>query len=311
MQASSDRIVVLGTGGTIAGTAARPGDHLGYRAGQLGVQQLLAGLPSLASLQVVSEQVAQIDSKDLGFDTWQVLAARCAHWLQQPDVRGVVITHGTDTVEETAYLLHRVLAPDKPIVLTCAMRPATAVAPDGPQNIIDAFAVASTPGARGAVLVCAGVVHGAADVRKVHPYRLDPFTSGDAGPIGYVEDGKLRQVRDWPVAPAPGDLLRKIAGSRSWPRVEIVLSHAGAGGRLVQALVADGVQGIVVAGTGNASVHQALEDALLEAAAKGVRVVRSTRCMDGRVIAQAQDRLPAHPLAPVKARIDLLLELMA
>ena len=152
--------------------------------------------------------MAQVDSKDMSFEIWRQLALRCDHWLAQEDVGGVVITHGTDTLEETAYFLHAVLAPrKKPVVLTCAMRPATAFMPDGPQNLLDAIAVASAPGARGVVAVCAGVIHSALDVAKRHTYRLDAFSSGDAGPVGYVEEGQLRLLRDWPT---PHD---RISGS--------------------------------------------------------------------------------------------------
>ena len=115
--------------------------------------------------------------------------------LTDPEVRGVVVTHGTDTLEETAFLLQAVLAPAKPVVLTCAMRPSTALVPDGPQNLVDAMQVASEPGARGVVAVCAGQVHSARLVQKVHTYRTDAFDSGDAGPLGLVEAGRLMQRR--------------------------------------------------------------------------------------------------------------------
>ena len=196
MQAAGKKIVVLGTGGTIAGTSAVPGDPLAYTSAQLGVAQLLQGLKCGCALE--TEQVAQVDSKDMDESLWQRLATRCAHWLSQPDVAGLVMTHGTDTLEETAFFLDRVLAPAKPIVLTCAMRPADAPEPDGPQNLLDAIAVAGTPGARGVVAVCAGTVHTARDVTKEHPYRLDAFTSAEAGPLGVVEAGRLRMLRDWP-----------------------------------------------------------------------------------------------------------------
>ena len=307
---SADRIVVLGTGGTIAGRG-QPGTDLGYVAGQIGVEDLLSGVPELAGVPVACEQVAQIDSKDMRFDVWQSLAARCAHWLAQPDVTGIVVTHGTDTLEETAWFLQRVLAPAKPVVITCAMRPATALVPDGPQNLVDAFTAARHPGARGVLAVCAGVVHGAAEVRKVHTYRLDAFGSGDAGPIGYVEAGRVRQLREWPRSVADPALSDAVARAREWPWVEIVTNHAGAGARTVDALVAAGVHGLVVAGTGNGSLNAAMEQALLRAMGQGLRVVRSTRCLDGEVIVQAGDALPAHPLTPVKARVDLLLELLA
>src|SRR6185369_11858807 len=140
-----------------------------------------------------------------------------------------VVTHCTDTLEETAWFLQRVLAPAKPLVLTAAMRPATALLRDGPQNLLDAVTVAAWPGACGVVAVLAGVVHGAREVRKVHPYRVDAFASGDAGPIGWVEEGELRRVGEWPHGDALG-LARLPAPGRPWPRVEIVTSHAGATG---------------------------------------------------------------------------------
>ena len=198
--------------------------------------------------------------------------------------------------------------------MTCAMRPATALAPDGPQNILDAVAVASTHGARGVVAVCAGVVHSALDVRKTHTYRLDAFSSGDAGAVGYVEEGAVRKVRAWPDA-AEGGWHRRpgpAALAGEWPRVEIIMSHAGANGSLVQALVTQGVQGIVVAATGNGTIHRDLESALLQAQAAGVRIVRATRCEEGRVLPAGGDTIAdSRGLSPVKARIALMLELMA
>lgn len=310
---SVKKIVVLGTGGTIAGTAAHAADNVGYTAAQVGVAQLLAAIPALQGQPLHTEQVAQLDSKDMTFEVWRTLAARCAYWLAQEDVQGLVITHGTDTLEETAYFLQSVLAPVKPVVLTCAMRPSTAIAPDGPQNLIDAVTVASSLHAHGVVAVCAGVIHGAMDVQKVHTYRLDAFGSGDAGPIGYVEEGALRLLRPWPSgdAQAAATALTAIAGAEDLPRVEIVMSHAGANGALVQALVAQGIQGIVVAATGNGTVHTALLAELLKAQAGGVRVVRATRCANGRVLVTGADALPdSHGLSPVKARIAVALGLL-
>jgi L-asparaginase len=307
------KIAILATGGTLAGKAASPGDNIGYTAAQLGIEELLAAIPALAGAPLVAEQVAQIDSKDMSFDIWRRLALRCAHWLAQDDVAGLVITHGTDTLEETAYFLQSVLAPAKPVVLTCAMRPATALAPDGPQNIVDALTVAAAEGAHGVVAVCAGTIHGAHDVAKQHTYRLDAFSSGDAGPIGYVEEGRLRLLRAWasPDAGAPA-LFRKLTAATHWPRVEIVMNYAGASGAIVQALVAQGVDGLVAAGTGNGTLHHEMEAALLDAQSRGVKVVRATRCAQGRVLSPAKARLPdSNGLSPVKARIALMLELLA
>lgn len=310
------KIVVLATGGTIAGKAAKAGDNIGYTAAQLGVEDLLSALPSLSgALQghgIEAEQVAQLDSKDMDFRVWQRLAQRCAHWLAQPDVQGLVITHGTDTLEETAYFLQAVLAPAKPVVLTCAMRPATALVADGPQNLLDAVAVAIDPAARGVLAVCAGVVHGALEVQKSHTYRLDAFDSGDAGPCGLVEEASVRWMRQGVAGGAAQAALQAVLDASAWPRVEIVMNYAGAGGAVVEALVRDGVQGLVVAGTGNGTLHHELEAALLRAQAAGVKVLRATRCAQGRVLPKPGDALAdSQGLSPVKARVAMMLSLLA
>lgn len=311
MQVSTRTIVVLGTGGTIAGRAASATDNLGYRAAELGVAELLGGIPAASGHALHAEQVAQIDSKDMDFAVWCALARRCAHWLAQEHVAGIVVTHGTDTLEETAFFLQGVLAPAKPVALTGAMRPATSAFADGPQNLADALAVAASPLARGVCVAFAGTVHHPVDVQKVHSYRLDAFSSGDAGPIAHVEEGRLRLLRDWPRGPALRDAGALPAPER-WPRVEIVMNHAGAGGAIVRALVADGVAGLVVAGTGNGTLHHALEAALVQARQAGVAVRRASRCAQGRVLSHAGDALPAADgLSPVKARVALLLELMS
>lgn len=309
------RVVVLGTGGTIAGRAASSGDNIGYIAGQVGVADLLGGIETPEGVALEAEQVAQVDSKDMSFDIWQQLARRCAHWLAQADVAGVVITHGTDTLEETAFFLHSVLAPSKPVVLTCAMRPATALAPDGPQNVRDAISVAATESARGVTVVCAGAIHSGIDIQKVHTYRLDAFASGDAGPVGYVEEGEVRRVREWPEGSASQASKLSEATTVQWPRVEIVMSHAGANGAVIEALLqpnaADPVRGLVLAATGNGTLHHALEASALKAQDAGVVVVRATRCANGRILPKAGDQLrDAGALTPVKARIALMLELL-
>lgn len=310
-------IVILGTGGTIAGRAASASDNIGYTAAEVGIDQLVAAIPGLADAgPLIAEQVAQLDSKDMSFAVWAKLAGRVNHFLAQPDVAGIVVVHGTDTLEETAYFLQAVCGPAKPVVLTCAMRPATALVPDGPQNVLDAVAVARHPGAKGVVAVCAGSVHTARDVQKVHPYQVDAFSSGDAGPLGYVEEGSLRLLRNWPEADANRALdamkiMAALDDATDWPHVEIVMSHAGARGAVVQALMQQGVRGLVVATTGNGTIHHALEAALLKAQAAGVSVVRATRCPNGRVLPKPGDLIPdSQGLSPVKARIDLMLRLL-
>ena len=308
----SKTVVILGTGGTIAGTAADAGDNLGYTAAQLGVADLLRAVPALASVPIEAEQVAQLDSKDMSYGVWRELALRCTHHLARSEVSGIVITHGTDTLEETAYFLSRLLDADKPVVMTAAMRPATSLQADGPQNLLDAVRCVQTRGARGVVVALAGTVHGAREVRKLHPYRLDAFGSGDGGPLARVEEGVLRRLRDWPQEPAAFSVDQLPADPAAWPRVHIVTSHAGCDGSIVSLLCAAGAQGLAVAATGNGTLHCEMEAALLEAQADGVLVLRSTRCNDGRVIPGAADALPsADDLTPVKARIELLLRLLA
>ena len=305
------KIVILGTGGTIAGTAASPADAIGYTAAQLGVAQLVAGVPALAGLPLESEQVAQLDSKDMDFATWQRLAQRVAAHLARDEVQGVVITHGTDTLEETAYFLHRVLAPAKPVVLTAAMRPATSLQADGPQNLLDAVTLARSGAIHGVCVVLASSVFHAVGLRKVDTHRVDTFAGGEAGPLARIEGAQVSRLRNAPAARALG--LALIARDpRAWPRVEIVLNHAGADGRVVDALLAQGIEGLVVAGTGNGSLGASLRQAVLRAHAAGVRVLRASRCSCGPVVAaDASDPLPpSGELGAPQARVELLLQLL-
>ena len=305
-------VVVLGTGGTIAGRAASRDDHVGYAAGEVGVEQLLAGVPDLAAWRLEAEQVAQIDSKDMGLELWLRLLARVRHHLARSEVAGVVVTHGTDTLEETAYWLHALLATDKPVVLTAAMRPATALVPDGPQNLLDAVSLAGAGCVSGVVCVVAGQVMSAPDVSKTHTYRTDAFSCGDAGPLGWIEAGQWRPLR----ANVAGGQWAQLALPEpiQWPRVELVFSHAGQDGALVRALMAspsDRPAGWVVAGTGNGTIHHDLVAALQQAQAMGCRVSRTTRCAQGRVLGEHAPWPTAPVTSPYKARIWLMLELLA
>ncbi|MES2959215.1 MAG: asparaginase [Pseudomonadota bacterium] len=304
------RIVILGTGGTIAGTAASATDAVGYTAAQIGVGQLVAAVPELAAVSIECEQVAQLDSKDMDHATWQHLTLRCAHHLARDEVSGVVVTHGTDTLEETAYFLHRVLAPDKPLVLTAAMRPATSLQADGPQNLLDAVTVARGGAVVGVSVVMAGRAWAGAEVRKQHSHRLDAFDAGDAGPLALIEHGRLSVLRATQRHHGLG-LGAVMRHSAAWPRVEIVLNHVGADGSLVDALVAQGIDGIVTAGTGNGTLGTRLEAALRRAVAAGVSVLRATRCAAGPLLGGDADDLPdAGVLTAVHARIELLLRLL-
>lgn len=316
-------VVVLGTGGTIAGRAASAADNIGYKAGEVPVAELLGDVPVPAGVQVQAQQVAQIDSKDMGPAVWRPLLAEVHAALRNPAVCGVVVTHGTDTLEETAYLLQRVLNPSKPVVLVSAMRPATATLRDGPQNLQDGLQLAAMHGARGVLAVCMGQVHSGLDVRKVHNHNVVAFDSGDAGCVGELREGRWTQWRPWPQLPkADEGLLDKLLSNTPWPRVEWVSSHGGQDGFVVRALLAASqtaaqqgegaaiLQGLVVAGTGNGTLHQDLEAALLEAQAMGVKVRRTTRVARGAVIDAGNSLIEASALPPAKARLELMLDLL-
>jgi L-asparaginase len=321
------KLVFLAMGGTVAGTAASAGDNVGYTAAQVGVQDLLASVPGLKAIlggfEAVSEQVCQIDSKDLVHADWRALLGRISHYLAMPDVAGVVVTHGTDTLEETAYFLSCTVPAEllrqKPLVLTCAMRPASSLTPDGPGNMADAAAVALCQEAHGVLVVCAGTIHSATHVQKVHPYRTDAFDSGEAGPVGLVEEGRVRLLCNWPNVIASMHNVNSAAKlTGDWPRVELLISHAGATGVVVRALLRQDadeapLRGIVVAGTGNGTIHKSMETALVEAQAQGIRVVRVSRCAYGQVVGGSPtDRSGAFAtagLSGVKARIALMLEI--
>ena len=291
------KIVVLATGGTIAGWANDAEQPQHYQAGQVSVDDLVAGM-DLKGYDVVTEQVAQVDSKDMTFAIWQSLLRRLSHWLSLADVQGVVITHGTDTVEETAYLLSAVSPLAKPIALTCAMLPANAPDADGPGNLRDALAWVASDAACGVSLVCAGQVHRGHAVQKTNSQWRNPFTSHVL-----PESGTSLQTPS----------LAQLLDATAWPRVALIYSHSGADGRDVRALMAqDPPAGFVVAGTGNGTVHQALESALMEARGQGAFVLRASRCAWGGVQTRKGDVFPhAGNLTPVQARIALILHMLS
>lgn len=292
--------VILGTGGTIAGAAADALDNVGYAAAQRGVAELVAAVPPLAALALEAEQVAQVDSKDMSPAVWRALVARLVHHLARPEVAGVVVTHGTDTLEETAYLLHRVLAPAKPVVLTAAMRPATSLAADGPQNLFDAVTLAREPGARGVLFAFGGRVFAAEGLRKADAYRIDAFEGCE---LARIEEGRVRRTAAWPAGDALG---AAVLDGTPWPRVAWITAHAAFDTALVDAAVAAGFDGLLVAGTGNGTLNTDLAAALERARAAGVAVRVTTRCASGRVVGGPDDQ----PTGAAQARTALLLELL-
>jgi L-asparaginase len=315
---SLPRIAVLATGGTIAGSAASAASTAGYQAGVVGVERLLEAVPAIGSVaHIYAEQLASIDSKDLAPELWTKLAQRIDALAAREDIDGIVVTHGTDTLEETAYALHLTVKTAKPVVLTAAMRPSTALSADGPLNLLGAVTVAAAPAARGQGVLVAfnNRIHCARDVVKTSTYAVDAFQSPEIGALGWVQDGRVEFQRS---AVRPHTSATPFsAGAQAWPTVEVVASYAGVSRVAVDALVAAGVAGIVVAGTGNGSIHASLQTALGDAARAGVRVVRASRVGSGHVMrngAAPDDALgfvSAGTLNPYKARVLLMLALAA
>ena len=295
----SGRILVLGTGGTIAGVADSPSQNTGYRAAALSVEQLVAAIPALADYELETRQVAQVDSKNMSFAIWTELYAAIVEGLRDGQLDGIVITHGTDTLEETAYFLARTLLAAKPVVLTAAMRPATALSADGPHNLLDAARLATDPAAVGVRVCIHGQVFPGHAVRKRHPYAVNAFASSREE-TATLEEG-------WYTTPTALPEPLTFEPDLPWPWVETVWSGAGQDGRSVDALVAAGVQGLVVAATGNGTLADGLLEALRRAQTVGVEVVVVTRCAEGHIVGQPDHGLPCLGVTVPQARVELLL----
>jgi L-asparaginase len=311
------RVAVLATGGTIAGAQA-PGSAGGYRSALFSIEDLIAAAPGIESLaRLEAGHVASIGSQDMGEPVWRALARRTQAALDRGGVAGVVITHGTDTMEETAYFLNLVLRSSKPVVLVGAMRPATAMSADGPMNLYNAVATAAHPGAggRGVLVVANDEIHFAREVAKTNTTQIGTFKSTHRGLAGLVSSGRIHFYG----APVRRNTLGsdlRMPRSGALPRVDIVYAHAGMGRELIDAAVRGGARGIVVAGVGNGNLGARALSAAAAAARAGLAVVRSTRTGGGiveRNIEVDDDRMgfiAADELNPQKARILLMLGLL-
>jgi L-asparaginase len=305
---SRPSVVILSVGGTIAGMADSADKALSYQAATIPVGSLVDAVPSLRDQRLDLEQVAQLDSKDMDHATWRLLATRIAHHLARPEVGGIVVLHGTDTLEETSYFLHRVLSPQKPVVLTAAMRPSNALLADGHQNLLDAVCLAQDHAAKGVMLCLLGQVYAPDDIRKAHGYHLDAFRSGGSGIIGSTVEGNFYRVRDWPeCVPFGQENLPDIA---AWPKVAVFMSHAGVHGASLDALLESGIDGLVIAGTGNGTIHRSLEAPIRGAQQRGIVVWRASRCLEGGVVGDG-DLPSTGRLSAVQGRIELMLRLMS
>jgi L-asparaginase len=309
-------IVILATGGTIAGQAKSETDA-GYQAGALGVDVLLDAVPQLKDLATVrGEQVASIGSQDMNDEVWVKLATRANALLAQPEVAGVVITHGTDTLEETSYFLNLTVKSDKPLVMTGSMRPATAMSADGPLNIYNAVAVAADPKSRGrgVLVVTNDDIHSAHDVVKRHTTDVETFGSNEPGLVGVTLFGKQDFFRT-PKELHTANSIFGVTAGEALPRVDVIYATAGMSPDLIDAAVANGAKGIVVAGVGDGNFTTPALDALKRARAKGVIVVRSSRVGSGiirrniEVNDDALGSVASMALNPAKARVLLKLAL--
>lgn len=271
-------ITVLATGGTIAGSAATTTDATGYRAGTTGVEDMLASLPELGAVaELTGEQFAQLDSSDVTDDILIALATRVAALQQDPDVDGVVITHGTDTLDESAYFLHLVLTSAKPVVLVGAMRPATALSADGPRNLLAAVIVAASPAAvgQGVLIVLNDEIHSARDASKTSALRVDAFSS-PYGPLGVVVDGRATLYRS---VARPHTGATEFAIPAGLATSVVLFASTGIDAGLIERLASYDV--IVHAGFGNGTVPSRLVDALESARAAGSLIVRASRVGSG------------------------------
>ena len=310
------RIALIATGGTIAGTAGSATDTSGYTAGQLGADALLAAVPQLEHLARLSaEQLFNIDSKDMTPQHWLVLSRRVQALVDDPAVDGVVITHGTDTLAETAYFLSLTVRTDKPIALVGSMRPGTALSADGALNLVNAVSVAASKDARGkGVLVTMNdEINTARDVNKDINIQTSAFKS-QWGPLGMVVEGKNYWFRA-PVKRHTTQSEFDIDSITSLPQVDIVYAYGSVQPTAVNALVDAGAKAIIHAGTGNGSVADRMVKPLQDARGKGVLVVRWSRVPYGFVLRNAEqpddkhDWVVAHDLRPEKARILTMLAL--
>jgi L-asparaginase len=309
-------VVVLATGGTIA---SRQNLMQGTALPSLTGDQLVDAVPALKKIaRVRTEQIANVGSRDMTPAIWLKLAARANELLAQPDVAGVVVTHGTDTLEETAYFLDLTVAGDKPLVMVASQRPASDSDSDGPRNLLDAVRVAISPEAagKGVLVVLNGQINAARDVTKTHTSQVETFRSLEFGELGIVDAETARFYR----APLRRQTI-PVGPQTRLGRVEIVYNYAGADGRLIRALIKDSdLGGIVVAGLGLGNVTAGMADAIEEARAKGVPVAIGTRVLSGRVFSLGDGKssaiglkkigcVLADNLTPQKARVLLMLAL--
>ena len=316
-QGKKPNIVILATGGTIAGAAAS-GTQSAYTSGAVTIDAMLNAVPGIKDLaNLKGEQISNVGSQDMSFEIMLKLAKRINEMLPTNDVDGIVITHGTDTMEETAYFLNLTVKSDKPVVMVGSMRPSTAVSADGPLNLYNAVAVAADPNAsgRGVLVVMNDWIHAAHSLTKTSTTSVQTFMSPLRGLVGVTAYGKddFYNSPSWKHTTATEFDVSNVT---KLPRVDVIFGSVDMSPDLIDASVNDGAKGIVIAGVGNGNMNQASVDAAAKAAKKGVVVVRSSRVptgMVGRNVEVKDDELgfvASDELNPQKSRILLMLALL-
>ena len=311
-------VVILATGGTIAGTGATSTTTVGYTAATVAVDRLIDAVPELKKVaSVKGEQVMQIASENMNNEAWLKLAKRVNELLARDDVDGIVITHGTDTIEETAYFLNLVTKSRKPVVIVGAMRPGTALSADGPINLYNAAILAGSEDAvgKGVLVMLNDQINGAREVTKTNTANADTFRNWEMGFLGYMQDNKAHFYRQ-STRKHTVDTEFDISKLDTLPAVDIVYGYANMNRIPIDAFVAAGDKGLVHAGAGDGSLARpAIEPALIDARKKGVVIVRASRVGNGIVARNGeadddkQDFVVSDTLNPQKARILLMLAL--
>lgn len=304
-------VVIIGTGGTIAGAGKVSTDTSTYQTASIAVDAIVAQVPALANVaNVTSEQVFQVGSKSMNEELMIKLAKRVSEVLKRADVDGVVVTHGTDTLEETAYLLNLTVHSEKPIVFAASMRPATAISADGPLNLLDAVVVASSKEAmgKGVLVTLNDEIHTARDVAKTNSFKTDTFKS-PYGPLGYVVEGKAIFYRNI-IRPSTTKSEFNIEQIDKLPRVDIAYQYTNSDTVAYDAMIKAGAKAIVISGTGNGNVSDALLPHLAEIMKKGTVLVRTSRTGSGSLYRGASYSgdtqygfIAADDQSPVKARL--------
>jgi L-asparaginase len=309
-------VIILATGGTIAGAGASS-DRAGYTAGKIPIEDLIGSIPTVKNIADISgEQIASVGSQDMTVDIWKKLAIRINEIEKNNEAEGIVITHGTDTQEETAYFLDLVLTGDKPVVLTGSMRPATAISADGPKNLYDAITIAASPKSigRGVLVSFNEGIYDARDVMKLSTTKTNAFGSPNTGPVGQAYDGRVEYYLKSEREVKPNSPIT-ITADTKLPRVDIVYMYADAPSDEIDMLISKKVDGIVIAGVGNGNFNKAYMDAVKRAVAAGIVVCRASRTPSGRVVLHDEinddelGTIVSDDLTPQKARILLMLGL--